>query len=423
MPSLTFYLRSSRRGSGTRGRLCLRIVHRRESKTHSSPYLLYDSEFLVLLSGVDIPAHLKEVHVYMESVRDTFSRLIRHGGCHHSASGLMCHFRYSGTSLSAYGLRLSSSLFSCGQVRTARAYRSSLRRLSLFLGKDSIPFSAISSSVMESFERRLQDDCLSPNTISFYMRNLRSLYRKAVDDGLVEACRVNPFRHVFTGFHNTRKRALDASQMQRLQNLDYSRLLEEGSSPGSAYKESLYTSWRLFTFSFHARGLCFVDLSYLRKEDIRGGVLRYYRKKTGVRIEVKITPVLQRIIDSFSCSVKDSVYLFPIITRDDKDARLQYENGLYVQNRRLKKLGQEAGLSVSLSTHVSRHSWASIAKSRNTPLWVISEGLGHSNEKVTYTYLSRLDRSRLDLANDAVCALVSRGSSGPGSASGLFNRQ
>ncbi|WP_459952239.1 tyrosine-type recombinase/integrase [Dysgonomonas termitidis] len=143
-------------------------------------------------------------------------------------------------------------------------------------------------------------------------------------------------------------------------------------------------------------------MAYLRKENIRQGVISYYRKKTGQKIEVTVTPPLQRIIDSFSGESGNSPYLFPVIRDTDKSPRLQYENGLRLQNKRLKRLSALAGIGGKLSTHVSRHSWATTGKKQNLPLWVISEGLGHSSEKMTYTYLASFDRSTLDRANEQI---------------------
>lgn len=49
--------------------------------------------------------------------------------------------------------------------------------------------------------------------------------------------------------------------------------------------------------------------------------------------------------------------------------------------------------------YVARHSWASIAKSQNIPIGVISEGMGHDSESTTRIYLASLDNSIIDKAN------------------------
>lgn len=43
--------------------------------------------------------------------------------------------------------------------------------------------------------------------------------------------------------------------------------------------------------------------------------------------------------------------------------------------------------------------FASIAKSQNVPIAIISEGMGHTSEATTRIYLASLDNSKLDKAN------------------------
>ena len=55
---------------------------------------------------------------------------------------------------------------------------------------------------------------------------------------------------------------------------------------------------------------------------------------------------------------------------------------------------------------IARHSWASIAKSKNVPLSVISEGMGHDSEATTRIYLASLDTVAIDKANSLIlCSL------------------
>lgn len=107
--------------------------------------------------------------------------------------------------------------------------------------------------------------------------------------------------------------------------------------------------------------------------------------------------------------METSPYVFPIIKDESKSPRLQYESALRVQNKRLKRLAELADIKETLTTHVARHSWATIAKQVNLPLWVISEGLGHSDEKTTYTYLASFERSVLDKANEQIHIAIQKG--------------
>lgn len=56
--------------------------------------------------------------------------------------------------------------------------------------------------------------------------------------------------------------------------------------------------------------------------------------------------------------------------------------------------------------YICRHSWASIAKSRNVPISVISEGMGHDSENTTQIYLASLDTTVVDKANKKILDLL-----------------
>ena len=95
-------------------------------------------------------------------------------------------------------------------------------------------------------------------------------------------------------------------------------------------------------------------------------------------------------------------YLLPIITRQDGTEHKQYLNKILFVNRKLKQVGRLAEISTPLTMYVSRHSWASIAKSKNVPLSVISEGMGHDNEQTTRIYLASIQTNQIDEANSRI---------------------
>ena len=59
-----------------------------------------------------------------------------------------------------------------------------------------------------------------------------------------------------------------------------------------------------------------------------------------------------------------------------------------------------------LTCYVARHTWASIAKSKNIPISVISEAMGHDSESTTRIYLASLDTSVIDKANKLIIGLL-----------------
>lgn len=91
-------------------------------------------------------------------------------------------------------------------------------------------------------------------------------------------------------------------------------------------------------------------------------------------------------------------------TTESKEGTLfyQYRNALRRVNKNLKDIGKRLRLAKPLTTYVSRHGWASIARSKNVSVAVISEALGHDSEKTTRIYLASLDSSGVDRANKLI---------------------
>lgn len=156
----------------------------------------------------------------------------------------------------------------------------------------------------------------------------------------------------------------------------------------------------IFLFSFYTRGMSFVDMAYLKKKDLRNGILSYRRNKTHQQLFIKWEKPMQELVDKYDTG--DSPYLLPIIREAGVDERRQYLNEVHRINRNLKLIGEQIGLSIPLTTYVARHSWASIAHSKNVSLSVISEALGHDSEKTTRIYLASLDTSQVDKANSLI---------------------
>lgn len=109
---------------------------------------------------------------------------------------------------------------------------------------------------------------------------------------------------------------------------------------------------------------------------------------------------MQEIVNKYDTS--GAPYLLPIIRDTAVDERRQYRNAVHLVNEKLKRIGILLGIPVTLTTYVARHAWASIAKSKNISLSVISEAMGHDSEKTTRIYLASLDTSPVDLANSLV---------------------
>ena len=273
-------------------------------------------------------------------------------------------------------------LRSLGRIRSCEAMQSTLHSFRKFRGEIDISFTKLDKDVIEQYEAYLRNRGLSRNTTSFYMRNFRSAYRTAVEEGITND--VHPFCKVYTGVDKTTKRAITIDDIRRIKYLNTSN------------RPALDFAKDILLFSFYTRGMSFVDMAYLRKKDIANGYITYYRKKTGQQLSVELVPDILDIISKYH---NETQYLLPLILVENGTERKQYRNQMMKINRNLKKIGKMINLSVPLSTYVARHAWATIARDKGISLSVISKGLGHDSEITTQIYLDSLQNSKIDKAN------------------------
>ena len=277
-----------------------------------------------------------------------------------------------------------------GKIRTSETYTAALRSFSGFMNDKEVLFRQLNADLIAEYEAYLKGRGNSPNTASFYMRILKAVYNRAVEDGLTG--QQHPFKSVYTGVEKTMKRALSLNDIRRIKGLDLS------------LKPNLDYARDMFLFCFYTRGMSFIDMAYLRKKDLQNGTLSYRRRKTGQQLFIKWEKCMQDILDKYP--INETEYLLPIITKQDEDYRKQYANKLHHVNYLLKKIGKLLDLPIPLTMYVGRHSWASIAKSRNVPVSVISEGMGHDSESTTQIYLASLDATVVDKANKKILDLL-----------------
>lgn len=269
--------------------------------------------------------------------------------------------------------------------RTAETYTATLNSFMRFRKDNDVLLDEINSDLMMEYEAYLKKQGVTMNTVSFYMRILRAAYNRAVEKGLTG--QRNPFRHVYTGIDKTVKRAIPLKAIKRIKDLDLS------------LKPSLDFARDMFLFSFYTRGMSFIDMAYLRKKDLQNGILSYRRRKTGQQLFIRWEKCMQEIVDKYPETGTD--YLLPIIKTSGND-RQQYCNALRLVNNKLKEISAIIGLQTKLTMYVSRHSWASAAKSKNIPMSIICEGMGHDSEATTQIYLASLDSSLIDKANGMI---------------------
>ena len=384
---------------GGQGTIFYQVIHNRVARQVKTGYRIYESEWNGNLSEIVMPRFDETRKAYLSEIRDKvandtrkFRRImasLEHNGNPYTSDDVVSAFVSFNPQNSFFSFmeEVIANLIKLGKIRISETYTTSLNSFCRFRNDKDVPLDKIDSDMMQAYEAWLKTNGVSPNSSSFYMRNLRAVYNRAVEKELMP--QRFPFKHVYTGVDKTVKRAVPLKTIRRIKEMDLSL------NPSADFARDM------FLFSFYTRGMSLVDMVYLKKKDLANGILSYRRRKTGQQLLIRWEKPMQEIVDKYDTG--SSIYLLPIIKpHSKKDERTQYIYAGHNINRNLKSIGRKLGLSLPLTMYVARHSWASAARSKNVPLSVISEGMGHDSEATTRIYLASLDNMVIDRANSLI---------------------
>lgn len=384
---------------GKEGSIYYQVIHNRIPRQIKTKYRIYADEWDDGMSSMKISLPDVGRKAYLSSINDlinwdirrlqTIITILDRKAEPYTSDTIVMKFTLQGEEQSMFGFMQSviCQLKRLNRLRTSETYTAALASFMKFREGCDLLLSDIDADTMMLYEAWLKARGICLNTISFYMRILRAVYNRAVEKDLTE--QKYPFRHVYTGIDKTVKRAIPLKAIRQIKELDLT------------LKPHLDYARDMFMFSFYTRGMSFIDMAYLKESDLKNGVLSYRRRKTGQQLTIKWEDCMEDIITKYRAA-SDTHYLLPIIKNRDTDERTQYKNALYRVNGALKEIARLVKLQMPLSMYCARHGWASIAKSKNIPVSVISECMGHDSEETTRIYLASLDSSIVDKANSLI---------------------
>lgn len=272
-------------------------------------------------------------------------------------------------------------------LRTLENYRSAISKVREFAGDNwqRLTVAAITRQWTDNFTRWLQQQHADkPQTVDFYLRTFRAVYRHALN--LTEStANAQPFGGPRPGGSFSAKRALKRDDMLKILSPE----LREKLKPRQI--EAL----DVLVFIFYSRGMAFKDVYRLRWSMISDGHIRYKRSKTGALIDVEVVPELEEIMRRYHR--KDSPYVLPFLHESRKGntgKELSEKSAL----RRINRAVYNIIGDVKLTTYVLRHTWATLMLEDGSQVEVISQCMGHSSIRTTQIYLSRISSRKIDKA-------------------------
>ena len=274
--------------------------------------------------------------------------------------------------------RLISEMEEANRFGNAKAYRCALGSLKNFNKKESLRFEEMTYTYLKRFETAHLKKGNSINGLSMYMRTFRAIYNKAIHQGVVSADSY-PFRKYKIKSQPTAKRAISIEKIRRILNLE----LEPGTP--------LFNTRNYFLCSYLMNGISFIDIAFLKLDNIIDGRIQYRRQKTARYYDIKLTPQLSSIMDCYLIGKDKTDYIFPIVKRNDMQDQfkdVQWERKRY--NKCLKEIAKLCEIEEHLTSYVSRHSMATNLILNDVPINALSKMLGHSDISTTEIYIKNL---------------------------------
>lgn len=289
-----------------------------------------------------------------------------------------------------YAERLIKEMIEAKKYGNARTYDGVIKVFKTFRKDKDFTFNQLNYDLLKKFETYYLAKGNSINGLSVNLRTIRAIYNKGIKAGLGDKGN-SPFESYKIKHEPTQKRALSLDALKAIMQAD----IDE--------EHPCFHTRNYFLSSFYMYGISFIDMAFLKINNIVDGRIRFKRRKTGKSYDLKITPQLQEILSYYIKDKKPNDFIFPVITRSTLVEQYRdVENRRKLYNRSLKELAKECNLQENLTSYVSRHSFATQAMLQNVPLQAISAMLGHSRLSTTEVYLKELPNEVLDEYNSKI---------------------
>ena len=281
-----------------------------------------------------------------------------------------------------------------GQVSYCRSMKDSLKVLKKFKKNiDTYKFENIDFQFLTEFENFMRKRGAQDGGIGVYMRNIRTIYNKAINFKIVQP-QYYPFKDYKISKFKKRKvrKALTEEEFQKLLNFDVEKM--------PAVKNALY----LYIFSYYARGMNFTDLAELKWSDLDNLQFTYTRNKTDVNLKIRLPekPIIKEILDFYKIyRPYNTPYIFPILTKNMKEYSDEgLKNRKYCvicyYNKKLKEIFKYLEIEKNITFYTARHTFATTALRNNVNINIIKQSLGHKRLSTTENYLDDFKESEVD---------------------------
>ncbi len=236
-------------------------------------------------------------------------------------------------------------------------------------------------------------------TLAIYLRPLRAVLNELKDNGKLPEGYLYPFGRYRYVIPEVRKSKTTLKRDEIVKILE----LNDFSSQDEEFARDIWA------FQFYCNGINLKDLIKLKWSDRVGKsfVIRREKTKNTTRgnpqvVQIPITEKLNRYLGKIGH--KDSPYVLGFLKENSMESTVLNKKckvGKLI-NRNLVELGERLGLSVKLTTKVTRDAYATSLYKEGVSIEKIAEMLGHTSTSVTKNYLDSFDQEQIHEINQVL---------------------
>lgn len=285
-----------------------------------------------------------------------------------------------------------------GKHATYKKNKSVIKKLRFYVGKDTLPVKSITLDFVKQYEHFLMNNIgNNRNTTTVNMKALAKMVGDIFRNYDMDETN-NPFRKVKFKREQTDRAFLEIEDIKKIQDLKF-----KLGSP-------LFDARELFLFECFT-GMRISDILSLKWKNVTGKEITISMRKTGKPLSIPQSNVAQFILNKKREIMENSggqitleKYVFNILKVDvekvsAQDALNAISSATAIINRQLKIIAEKAGINKNLSTHVGRHSFATMLVTGDVNLLTVRDLLGHGDVRVTQIYARVISKKKEEAIN------------------------
>lgn len=286
-----------------------------------------------------------------------------------------------------------------GKYASYKKNKSVIKKLRKYLKKETLPIKSISADFINEYEAYLLNTLgNNRNTATVNMKALSKLVGDIYRSYKLDETN-NPFKNFKFKREPANKVFLDIEEVKKIQNLKF--------KPNSP----LYDARELFLFECFT-GIRISDILSLKWKNVSENEITICMRKTDKPLTIPQHDFIKSIITKRRLRIENNggqilpeKYVFNILKLDiekasPQDALNAISSATAIINKQLKKVAEKAKINKNLSTHVARHTFATMLITRDVNLMVVRDLLGHRDVRITQVYAKVVSKKKEEAINE-----------------------